>query len=131
MDAVQVSSLEGNQNSAQGFNPGLGHSRRPALKGHENSEGHIWAEPFCPFGAQTLPRHTREMRFPDAQRRSRGSATLPATRGKRVFQTRNAVRAGAQPYFSLRSWPAMNSITPFAGFYFRFYISLFFLISLT
>jgi len=35
------------------------------------------------------------------------------------------------PIILLRPWPAMNSIAPFAGIYFRFYISLFFLISLT
>lgn len=33
MDAVQVSSPKGNQNSAQGFSPGLGNSTRPAPKG--------------------------------------------------------------------------------------------------
>jgi hypothetical protein len=32
-EAVQVSSLKGDQNSAEGFNPGLGNSRRRALKG--------------------------------------------------------------------------------------------------
>jgi hypothetical protein len=33
MGAVQVSSLKGDQSSAQGFNPGLGNSTRPDLKG--------------------------------------------------------------------------------------------------
>src|SRR5271165_3766088 len=82
-EAVQVSSLKGDQSSAQGFNPGLGNSRRCALKGHQNPARHIgsksfacissfsrhfqgaflrggypglkpWAELLCPFGAQTL-----------------------------------------------------------------------------
>jgi hypothetical protein len=33
---VQISSLKGDQISAQGFNPGLGNSRRCALKGLQN-----------------------------------------------------------------------------------------------
>src|SRR5271165_6270094 len=82
-EAVQVSSLKGDQSSAQGFNPGLGNSRRCALKGHQNPARHIgsesfacvssfsrhfqgaflrgghpglkpWAELFYPFGAKTL-----------------------------------------------------------------------------
>ena len=81
-EAVQISSLKGDQISAQGFNPGLGNSRRCALKGHPIPARHIgskslarvssfwrhfqgaflrggypglkpWAELFCPFRAQT------------------------------------------------------------------------------
>ena len=33
---MQVASLKGDQISAQGFNPGLGNSRRCALKGLQN-----------------------------------------------------------------------------------------------
>jgi hydrogenase/urease accessory protein HupE len=36
MDTVQVFSPKGNQKPAQGFHPGLGNSRRPALKGHQS-----------------------------------------------------------------------------------------------
>jgi hypothetical protein len=79
---VQISSLKGDQISAQGFNPGLGNSRRSVLKGHPIPARHNgsklfarvssfwrhfqgaflrgeypglkpWAELFCPFGAQT------------------------------------------------------------------------------
>ena len=75
--------LKGDQISAKGFNPGLGNSRRCALKGHHNPAHHIgsksfarvssfsrhfqgaflrggypglkpWAQLFCPFGAQDL-----------------------------------------------------------------------------
>src|SRR5260370_31506308 len=82
-EAVQIPPLKGDQISAQGFNPGLGNSRRCALKGHQNPARHIgsksfacvsafsrhfqgaflrgghpglkpWAELFCPFGAETL-----------------------------------------------------------------------------
>jgi hypothetical protein len=82
-EAGQISSLKGDQISAQGFSPGLGNSRRCALKGHPIPTRHIgsksltcvssfwrhfqgaflrggypglkpWAELFCPFGAQTL-----------------------------------------------------------------------------
>jgi len=82
--AVDSCSLKGDQISAQGFNPGLGNSRRCALKGHQNPaalyrieiihqrlsilaplSGRIflrggypglkpWAKLFCSFGAQTL-----------------------------------------------------------------------------
>jgi hypothetical protein len=84
-EALQISSLKGNQISAQGFNPGFGNSRRCALKGHPIPAHHIgsksfarfssfsrhfqgaflrgehpglkpWAKPFCPFGAQSLYR---------------------------------------------------------------------------
>ena len=80
---MQISSLKGDQISAQGFNPGLDNSRRCALKGHHIPARHIgsksfarvsslsrhfqgaflrgehpglkpWAKPFCPFGAQIL-----------------------------------------------------------------------------
>jgi hypothetical protein len=76
-----MSSLKGDQILAQGFNPGLGDSRRCALKGQHIPARHIgsksfarvssfwrhfqgaflragypglkpWAELFCPFGAQ-------------------------------------------------------------------------------
>jgi len=81
-EAVQIFSLKGDQISAQGFNPGLGRSRRCALKGHQNAardngsksiarvssysrhfQGAFlrgehpglkpWAKPFCPLGAQS------------------------------------------------------------------------------
>jgi hypothetical protein len=39
---VQVTPLKGDQNSeAQGFNPGLGNSKRCALKGHQKPVRHI------------------------------------------------------------------------------------------
>jgi hypothetical protein len=41
MEATQVSPLKGDQNLAQGFNPGLGNSKRRALKGHQNPARHI------------------------------------------------------------------------------------------
>jgi len=82
-EALQISSLKGDQISAQGFNPGLDNSRRCALKGHHTPARHIgsksfarvsslsrhfqgaflrgehpglkpWAKPFCPFGAQSF-----------------------------------------------------------------------------
>src|SRR5271169_4927632 len=82
-EALQISSLKGDQISAQGFSPGLGNSRRRALKGQHiparqigsksfarvsSSSRHFQgaflrggypglkprAELFCPFGAQTL-----------------------------------------------------------------------------
>jgi hypothetical protein len=43
---VQVSSLKGDQVSAQGFNPGLGNSRRCAPKGHQNPARHIGSKSF-------------------------------------------------------------------------------------
>jgi hypothetical protein len=43
-EAVQISSLKGDQISAQGFNPGLRNSRRCALKGHHNPARHYRIE---------------------------------------------------------------------------------------
>jgi hypothetical protein len=103
-EAVQISSLKGDQISAQGFNPGLGNSRRCALKGHHNParqyrieiirarllmlaplSGRIfgWQVPRVEtLGSALLPLRGADLvLFPyvDArvQRRSRGSAILP------------------------------------------------------
>jgi hypothetical protein len=40
-EAVKISPLKGDEISAQGFNPGLGNSRRRALKGYQNPARHI------------------------------------------------------------------------------------------
>jgi hypothetical protein len=39
--------LKGDQISAKGFNPGLGNSRRSALKGHHNPAHHIGSKSFA------------------------------------------------------------------------------------
>jgi hypothetical protein len=103
-EALQISSLKGDQISAQGFNPGLGNSRQCALKGHHIPAHHIgsksfarfssfsrhfqgaflrgehpglkpWAKPFCPFGAQSLCPCLMLTRMRSAG--SRKSASLP------------------------------------------------------
>ena len=50
-EAVQIFSLKGDQLSAQGFNPGLGNSRRCALKGHHNPARHIGSKSFSPVSS--------------------------------------------------------------------------------
>ena len=103
-EALQISSLKGDQISAQGFNPGLDNSRRCALKGHHIPARHIgsksfarvsslsrhfqgaflrgehpglkpWAKPFCPFGAQSFYPSLMLTRMRSAG--SRRSASLP------------------------------------------------------
>jgi hypothetical protein len=84
------------------------HGKRvlPGTRGKRVSRG------ATPVARERDPtRHAWETRFPDAQPRSRGSATLPATRGKRAFQMRNAGRAGARPYPS-RARNAFSRRTP-------------------
>jgi hypothetical protein len=44
---MQISSLKGDQVSAQGFNAGLGNSRRCALKGHHDHARHIGSKSFA------------------------------------------------------------------------------------
>ena len=55
-EAVQIFSLKGDQLSAQGFNPGLGNSRRCALNGRDNPARHIGSKSFacaCSFSRGT------------------------------------------------------------------------------
>src|SRR5208282_930594 len=46
-EAVQISSLKGDQISVQGFNPGLGNSRRCDLKGHHIPARQIGPKSFA------------------------------------------------------------------------------------
>jgi hypothetical protein len=54
-EAVQISSLKGDQISAQGFNPGLGNLRRCAVKGHHSPARHIGSKSFA--CVSSLSRH--------------------------------------------------------------------------
>jgi hypothetical protein len=103
-EALQISSLKGDQISTQGFDPGLDNTRRCVLKGHQTPARHIrskssarvssfsrhfqgaflrgehpglkpWAKPFCPFGAQSFYPSLILTRMRNAG--SRRSASLP------------------------------------------------------
>jgi hypothetical protein len=74
---VQISSLKGDQISAQGFNPGLGNSRRCALKGHHNPARHYRIEIICARLFMLAPLSGRIFAWQVPRVETLGSALLP------------------------------------------------------